>query len=146
MPACTTPGACWVPNTAPNVEGGGGPAWSGFIITNPWQTYYAHSTHALRTLYSCTTHTLLMHYAHSTHALLTLYSCTAHTLLMHYAHSTHALLTLYSCTTHTLLMHYSHSTHALLMHYSHSTHALRTTHALLYIHPQGTTPMAIRIF
>ena len=39
MPACTTPGACWVPNTAPTVSGGGGPAWSGFVITNPWQTY-----------------------------------------------------------------------------------------------------------
>jgi len=39
MPVCTTPGACWVPNTAPTVSGGGGPAWSGFVITNPWQTY-----------------------------------------------------------------------------------------------------------
>ena len=39
MPACTTPGSCWVPNTAPTVSGGGGPAWSGFVITNPYQTY-----------------------------------------------------------------------------------------------------------
>ena len=27
-----------VPNTAPTVSGGGGPAWSGFVVTNPWQT------------------------------------------------------------------------------------------------------------
>ena len=39
MPLCSTPGACWVPNTAPTVSGGGGPAWSGFVVTNPWQTY-----------------------------------------------------------------------------------------------------------
>lgn len=29
----------WVPHTAPTVSGGGGPAWSGFVVTNPWQTY-----------------------------------------------------------------------------------------------------------
>ena len=28
-----------VPHTAPTVGGGGGPAWSGFVITMPWQTY-----------------------------------------------------------------------------------------------------------
>jgi len=28
-----------VPNTAPTVSGGGGPAWSLFVFTNPWQTY-----------------------------------------------------------------------------------------------------------
>ena len=28
-----------MPNTAPTVGGGGGPAWSGFAVTNPWQTY-----------------------------------------------------------------------------------------------------------
>ena len=27
-----------VPNTAPTVSGGGGPAWSGFVVANPWQT------------------------------------------------------------------------------------------------------------
>ncbi len=36
-----------VPNTAPTVSGGGGPAWSGFVVANPWQTYavslYKHS-------------------------------------------------------------------------------------------------------
>jgi alpha-L-rhamnosidase len=30
-----------IPNTAPTVSGGGGPAWSGYAITNPWQTYLA---------------------------------------------------------------------------------------------------------
>jgi len=28
-----------VPHTAPTVGGGGGPAWSGFVVTNPWETY-----------------------------------------------------------------------------------------------------------
>jgi alpha-L-rhamnosidase len=28
-----------VPHTAPTVGGGGGPAWSGFVVTMPWQTY-----------------------------------------------------------------------------------------------------------
>ena len=32
-------GTGWVPNTAPTASGGGGPAWSGFVVTNPWQTY-----------------------------------------------------------------------------------------------------------
>lgn len=35
----TPPGTGLVPNTAPTVGGGGGPAWSGFVVTNPWQTY-----------------------------------------------------------------------------------------------------------
>ena len=35
----TPAGAGFVPNTAPTVSGGGGPAWSGFTVTNPWQTY-----------------------------------------------------------------------------------------------------------
>ena len=28
-----------VPHTAPTVSGGGGPAWSGFVVTMPWQVY-----------------------------------------------------------------------------------------------------------
>jgi alpha-L-rhamnosidase len=31
-----------VPFTAPTVSGGGGPAWSGFVVTNPWQTYVTY--------------------------------------------------------------------------------------------------------
>lgn len=57
MPACSTPGACWVPNTAPTVSGGGGPAWSGFVITNvrPFPDHVSifclHFVHVLRRLY-----------------------------------------------------------------------------------------------
>ena len=35
----TPAGTGLVPNTAPTVGGGGGPAWSGYAVTNPWQTY-----------------------------------------------------------------------------------------------------------
>jgi hypothetical protein len=36
-----------VPNTAPTVSGGGGPAWSGFVVTNPWQTCAASPSNIL---------------------------------------------------------------------------------------------------
>jgi hypothetical protein len=63
MAACTTPGACWVPNTAPTVSGGGGPAWSGFVVTNPWQTYNTFGdTDILRDMYP-TMESLLAFYA-----------------------------------------------------------------------------------
>ena len=41
-----------VPHTAPTVSGGGGPAWSGFVVTLPWQMYRTYGdTNLLRTMY-----------------------------------------------------------------------------------------------
>jgi len=39
-----------VPHTAPTRVGGGGPAWSGFCVTLPWEMYRHHgrSTHLRR--------------------------------------------------------------------------------------------------
>eukprot|EP01047_Picozoa_sp_COSAG01_P095235 COSAG01_NODE_25979_length_727_cov_1.044586_1_plen_146_part_10 len=36
-----------VPHTAPTVSGGGGPAWSGFVVTLPFQVYAAYGDTAL---------------------------------------------------------------------------------------------------
>eukprot|EP00035_Acanthoeca_spectabilis_P003991 m.97489 g.97489 ORF g.97489 m.97489 type:complete len:949 (+) comp12401_c0_seq2:373-3219(+) len=35
----TPAGTGLVPNTAPTVGGGGGPAWGAYVVNNPWQTY-----------------------------------------------------------------------------------------------------------
>ena len=32
----------YIAHTAPTIDGGGGPAWSGFIITMPWQVYLTY--------------------------------------------------------------------------------------------------------
>ena len=29
----------YIAHTAPTIAGGGGPAWSGFVIVMPWETY-----------------------------------------------------------------------------------------------------------
>ena len=36
-----------VPHTAPTWSGGGGPAWSGFVVTMPWQMYREYGDEAL---------------------------------------------------------------------------------------------------
>ena len=36
-----------VPHTAPTVSGGGGPAWSGFVVTLPWQVYRTYGDTSL---------------------------------------------------------------------------------------------------
>lgn len=68
MPACTTPGACWVPNTAPTVSGGGGPAWSGFVVTNPWQTYNTFGDEKILEDMYPTMESLLNFYKQNSHA------------------------------------------------------------------------------
>ena len=41
-----------VPHTAPTVSGGGGPAWSGFVVTLPWEVYRTYGdTCLLRDMY-----------------------------------------------------------------------------------------------
>eukprot|EP00756_Hemistasia_phaeocysticola_P057794 Hpha_TRINITY_DN34403_c0_g1::TRINITY_DN34403_c0_g1_i1::g.96223::m.96223/K05989/ramA; alpha-L-rhamnosidase len=41
-----------VPHTAPTVSGGGGPAWSGFVVTMPWQVYVNYGdTSLLRSMF-----------------------------------------------------------------------------------------------
>jgi alpha-L-rhamnosidase len=41
-----------VPHTAPTVSGGGGPAWSGFVVTLPWEVYRAYNdTFLLENMY-----------------------------------------------------------------------------------------------
>ena len=55
----TPAGTGLVPNTAPTVGGGGGPAWSGFVVTNPWQTYNTFGdTDILEDMYPCMTQLL----------------------------------------------------------------------------------------
>ncbi len=66
MPLCSTPGACWVPNTAPTVSGGGGPAWSGFVVTNPWQTYNTYGDMDILADMYPTMESLLAFYASAT--------------------------------------------------------------------------------
>jgi alpha-L-rhamnosidase len=36
-----------VPHTAPTVSGGGGPAWSGFVVTLPWEVYRTYGDTSL---------------------------------------------------------------------------------------------------
>jgi alpha-L-rhamnosidase len=36
-----------VPHTAPTVSGGGGPAWSGFVVTLPWEVYRTYNDTSL---------------------------------------------------------------------------------------------------
>ena len=58
----------WVPHTAPTVSGGGGPAWSGFVMTNPWQTYNTFGdVDILENMYPTMTR-LLGFYANNTNA------------------------------------------------------------------------------
>ena len=41
-----------VPHTAPTVSGGGGPAWSGFVVTLPWEVYRSYGdTSLLESMY-----------------------------------------------------------------------------------------------
>jgi hypothetical protein len=68
MPPCSMPGACWVPNTAPTVSGGGGPAWSGYVVTNPWQTYNTFGDEDILEDMYPTMVSLLAFYAAATHA------------------------------------------------------------------------------
>ena len=78
MPLCSTPGACWVPNTAPTVSGGGGPAWSGFVVTNPWQTYNTYGdVDILADMYP-TMESLLAFYASATQPADGLVHCFGH--------------------------------------------------------------------
>lgn len=64
----TPAGTGQVPNTAPTVGGGGGPAWSGFVVTNPWQTYNTFGdTQILEDMYP-TMVKLLAFYANATRA------------------------------------------------------------------------------
>jgi hypothetical protein len=63
----TPAGTGLVPNTAPTVGGGGGPAWSGFVVTNPWQTFNTFGdTDILRDMYP-TMVKLLDFYTNATH-------------------------------------------------------------------------------
>lgn len=63
----TPAGTGLVPNTAPTVGGGGGPAWSGFVVTNPWQTYNTFGdTDILRDMFP-TMVKLLKFYSNATH-------------------------------------------------------------------------------
>jgi alpha-L-rhamnosidase len=63
----TPAGTGLVPNTAPTVGGGGGPAWSGFVVTNPWQTYNTFGdTTILEDMYP-TMVELLAFYSNATH-------------------------------------------------------------------------------
>ncbi|MBP1994512.1 family 78 glycoside hydrolase catalytic domain [Paenibacillus eucommiae] len=32
----------WVPHTAPTIQGGGGPAWSGYLVMMPWEVYQTY--------------------------------------------------------------------------------------------------------
>eukprot|EP00041_Stephanoeca_diplocostata_P025766 m.682414 g.682414 ORF g.682414 m.682414 type:complete len:931 (+) comp22819_c0_seq4:104-2896(+) len=58
----------WVPHTAPTVSGGGGPAWSGYVMTNPWQTYNTYGdVDILADMYPTMTR-LLDFYRQHTHA------------------------------------------------------------------------------
>jgi alpha-L-rhamnosidase len=42
-----------IPHTAPTVSGGGGPAWSGFVVTLPWEVFRTYGdTSLLRAMYS----------------------------------------------------------------------------------------------
>ena len=53
-----------VPNTAPTVSGGGGPAWSGYVVTMPFEYYSAlGDISMLRDMYP-TMVRLLAFYAH----------------------------------------------------------------------------------
>ena len=64
----TPAGTGLVPNTAPTVGGGGGPAWGGFVVTAPWQTYNTFGDEAiLRDMYP-TMITLLAFYTNNTKA------------------------------------------------------------------------------
>ena len=66
---------CEYRNTAPTVSGGGGPAWSGFVITNPWQTYNTFGdTDILEDMYP-TMESLLAFYAVRTQAIRRRLSC-----------------------------------------------------------------------
>lgn len=56
-----------VPHTAPTLSGGGGPAWSGFVVTNPWQSYLTYGdTKILEDMYPAMT-ALLAFYAPKMH-------------------------------------------------------------------------------
>jgi hypothetical protein len=33
----------YIAHTAPTIDGGGGPSWSGFVVTMPWELYLAHA-------------------------------------------------------------------------------------------------------
>ena len=54
-----------VPHTAPTVSGGGGPAWSGFVVTMPWQVYRAYGdTALLESMYPTMTKQLAFYATH----------------------------------------------------------------------------------
>ena len=57
-----------VPHTAPTVSGGGGPAWSGFVVTLPWEVYRTYGdTSLLQAMYP-TMRQQLSFYTTKTHA------------------------------------------------------------------------------
>ena len=56
-----------VPHTAPTVSGGGGPAWSGFVVTLPWEVYRAYGDTSLLANMYPTMQRQLAFYANKTH-------------------------------------------------------------------------------
>jgi hypothetical protein len=57
-----------VPFTAPTVSGGGGPAWSGFVVTMPWEVYRTYGDTSLLASMYPTMQKQLAFYATKTHA------------------------------------------------------------------------------
>lgn len=41
----------YIPHTAPTIAGGGGPAWSGFVIVMPWEVYLRSGDEVTKTTF-----------------------------------------------------------------------------------------------